>query len=77
GQTGGTAALPPGLPSGVAQQIAQIAHAVFANAFVDAARPTLLIPIGVLLAAALATLAVRAPEPSTVQAEEEPDQIAV
>ena len=74
GQTGGTAALPPGLPPGVALPIGQLAHAVFANAFVDAARPTLLIPIGVLLAAALATVAVRSGKPATVAAEEEEEE---
>jgi len=77
GQTGAATALPPGVPPGVAHQVALIAHAVFANAFVDAARPTLLIPIGVLLAAALATLAVRAGKPAVALEDEESEAVAV
>jgi len=64
GQTGSSLSLPPGVPVEVVHQLQAIAHAVFANAFVDAARPTILIPIGVLLLAALATSVVRAGTPA-------------
>jgi EmrB/QacA subfamily drug resistance transporter len=62
GQTGGAIHLPPGVPASVAQHIAQIAHAVFTHAFVDAMRPTLILPIALVLLAAGACFAVRSPQ---------------
>ena len=55
GQTGGSVPLPPGLPAQVAQLLQQLAHATFAHAFVDSMRPTMVLPIAVLVAAALIT----------------------
>ena len=58
GQSG--ASLPAGIPPQLAPQISQLAHDVFANAFLNAMRPTLAVPIGVLaLGVALSSLIVR------------------
>jgi hypothetical protein len=59
GQSGGAMQLPPGVPAQVAVQLQLLAHQVFTHAFVDAMRPTLLLPIGVVLLAAISCLAVR------------------
>src|SRR5947209_1729117 len=56
GQSGTTLALPAGIPAQVAQQIQQIAHAVFTQAFVDAMRPTMALAIVVILVAAVGAL---------------------
>jgi hypothetical protein len=59
GQSSG-AALPSGIPPQLAPQIRQLAHDVFANAFLNAMRPSLAVPIGVLaLGIALSSLIVR------------------
>jgi EmrB/QacA subfamily drug resistance transporter len=63
GQSGAALNLPP--------QVAAIAHSVFTNAFVDAMHPTLLLPIAVLVVAALAASFVRAPRPVQLALEEE------
>ncbi len=77
GQTGGAVALPPGVPAQVAQQLQQLATAVFTHGFVDAMRPTLVLPIAVILLAALSCLTLQRPTetPPAVapqQAEAEP-----
>ena len=59
GQTGGNFSLPPGTPPGVAARVTALAHSVFANGFVDAMRPTLILPIAVILAAGILAMAVR------------------
>jgi EmrB/QacA subfamily drug resistance transporter len=48
-----------GLPPQLAGQIARIAHEVFAYAFIDAMRPTLLVPVAALAIGALSCLAVK------------------
>jgi len=48
-----------GLPPQVAARIADLSHQVFAHAFLDAMRPTLLVPVAVLAVGALSCLAVR------------------
>jgi EmrB/QacA subfamily drug resistance transporter len=48
-----------GLPPQVAGQIGRLAHDVFAYGFIDAMRPTLLVPVAVLAVGALSCLAVR------------------
>jgi EmrB/QacA subfamily drug resistance transporter len=63
GQSGAALNLPP--------QVAAIAHSVFTHAFVDAMHPTLLLPIVVLVVAALAASFVRAPRPVQLALEEE------
>ena len=59
GQTGGSFSLPPGTPPALAQHVVALAHSVFANGFVDAMRPTLILPIAVIVAAGILALAVR------------------
>jgi EmrB/QacA subfamily drug resistance transporter len=56
GQSGTSLALPAGIPAQVAQQIQQVAHAVFTQAFVDAMRPTMALAVVVILAAAVGAL---------------------
>jgi EmrB/QacA subfamily drug resistance transporter len=77
GQSGGSLNLPAGVPAAVAHTLQQIAASVFANAFVDAMRPTLLLPIAVLLVAALLCLFVRALPPAEAVEEPESEEIAV
>src|SRR6266566_5508502 len=57
GQNG--AKLPPGLPPDVARQLTALAHDVFVTGYIDAMKPTLVIPIGVLALTALSTLLIR------------------
>jgi EmrB/QacA subfamily drug resistance transporter len=59
GQTGSSFTPPPGISASAVQQIQALSHSVFGNAFVDAMKPTLILPIAVLVVAALATTAVR------------------
>jgi EmrB/QacA subfamily drug resistance transporter len=69
-QSGGSFSVPPGLPAQVVLQLHQLAHQVFARAFVDAMRPTLVLPIAVIVAAALATLAARGRTPAPAEPAE-------
>ena len=50
--------LPAGIPAAEATQVQQLAHEVFAQAFINAMRPSLAVPIGVLLFGAVLTTAV-------------------
>jgi EmrB/QacA subfamily drug resistance transporter len=59
----------PGLPPEIAAQIAALAHDVFAHAFVDAMRPTLLVPVAVLLVGALSCVAIKRRRPQTAHVE--------
>jgi len=59
GQTGGSVQLPPSVPAQVVHQVQQIAEAVFTHAFVNAMRPTMVLPILIVLAAAVSCFAVR------------------
>jgi EmrB/QacA subfamily drug resistance transporter len=56
--SGGAAGL-GGLPPQAAQQVAAVAHDVFAYGFIAAMRPTLAVPIAALVLAALSCLAIR------------------
>jgi hypothetical protein len=56
---GALVALPSGVPPDLAAQVQALAHTVFAQVFVDAMRPTLAVPIAVVVLAALSCLAVR------------------
>jgi EmrB/QacA subfamily drug resistance transporter len=64
GQTGGTLRLPPHVPARLLDQMQRLAEAVFSHGFVDAMRPALVLPIALILVAALACLAVRPPAPA-------------
>jgi hypothetical protein len=57
GQNG--AKLPPGLPPDVAQQITALAHDVFVTGYIDALKPTLVLPISVLALTALSALLIK------------------
>jgi EmrB/QacA subfamily drug resistance transporter len=61
GQNGAALQLPPGIPQQVADQLTQLGHAVFTHAFVDAMRPSMAVPIGIVIIAAFLSLAARAP----------------
>jgi MFS family permease len=58
--TTGTAA-PAGVPADLARQLADAGREVFRHAFVTAMRPTMIVPLGVLLVAAGIAAAVRRP----------------
>jgi MFS family permease len=73
GQNGASLQLPPGIPQQAADQLAQLGHAVFTHAFVDAMRPSMALPIAIVILAALLSLASRAPRRVT----SEPRQQAV
>ena len=60
GQTGGSIDLPSSIPASIAGTIQQLAHDVFTHAFVAAMRPTMILPIAVILVAAASCLAIRA-----------------
>jgi len=75
GQTGGSLPVAPGLPAQVVHQLQQLAHATFTNAFVDAMRPTLVLPIAVILVAALTTCAARG-RARTLEAASDPEAVA-
>jgi EmrB/QacA subfamily drug resistance transporter len=47
--------LPVGIPAAAAAQVQRLAHEVFAQAFINAMRPSLAVPIGVLLFGAVLT----------------------
>ena len=66
---GGTSNMkpPPGTSPDVAQQLAELGKQVFAHGFVDAMKPTMLLPVVVVMVAAVACFGVRkyrAPSPS-------------
>lgn len=50
------------------QLVQAAAHYVFAHAFVDAMRPTILLPISIVLLAALSTAFVRTRRPAASEA---------
>ena len=62
GPDGWSVNLPASVPAQVAQQIAQSAHGVFTHGFVDAMRPTLVLPIAIVALAALCAFAVHDPK---------------
>ena len=59
GQSGAALRIPAGTPPGLAARLASLAHSVFADGFVAAMKPTMLLPIGVLVLAAVASLFAR------------------
>jgi EmrB/QacA subfamily drug resistance transporter len=68
GQNG--AKLPPGLPPAVAQQLTSLAHDVFVTAYIDALKPTLVVPIAVLALTALSTLLIKRRQRPAIEQEE-------
>jgi EmrB/QacA subfamily drug resistance transporter len=66
GQSG--AALPSGLPAGVAHQLSVLAHDVFVTGYIDAMKQTFVLPIAVLLLTAASTVLIkRLPRVAAVQ----------
>jgi len=59
GQSGGSIRPPSGVPPSVAAQIQRAAHEVFTHGYVAAMRPTMALPIGVIVVAALCCFAVK------------------
>lgn len=79
GQTGGSVDLPVGVQASAAHLIQQLAHEVFTNAFVTAMRPSMALPIAIIVLAAVACLRLRThslPSAVEVAVEEEPAAIA-
>jgi MFS family permease len=66
GQSGASLPLPPGTPAQVAQLLQGAAHYVFTHAFVAAMRPTLLVPLAIIVVAAAGTFFVRADKPAAI-----------
>jgi EmrB/QacA subfamily drug resistance transporter len=78
GQTGSSMQLPPGIPQQVVVSLNEAAHFVFTHAFVDAMRPTLILPISLLVLAALTTTFVKALRPVTAaEADAAEEAVAV
>ena len=50
--------LPPGVPPQLAEQIGRLAQTVFQNGFVEAMRPTMTLPLAMLLVGAFSCLAI-------------------
>ncbi|HSS94500.1 MAG TPA: MFS transporter, partial [Candidatus Dormibacteraeota bacterium] len=61
---------------GLPEQVQAIAHDVFTNAFVDAMHPTLLLPIVVLVVAAISAAFVRAPKTAQEAVHEQEAAVA-
>ncbi|GAA0356976.1 MFS transporter [Actinoallomurus spadix] len=59
GQTGAAQHLPKGLPQQVVEQITRTAASVFGHGFVDAMKPTMLLPIALVFVGAASCFAVR------------------
>lgn len=75
GQNG--AKLPAGLPPAVAQQLSSLAHDVFVTAYIDALKPTLVVPIAVLALTALSALLIkRRQRPAVEQRESASKEVA-
>ena len=75
GQNG--AKLPAGLPPAVAQQLTSLAHDVFVTAYIDALKPTLVVPIAVLALTALSALLIkRRQRPAIAQEESASKEVA-
>ncbi len=81
GQTGAEVPVGAGLSADAVTQIQQLAAVVFTHAYVDAMRPTLIVPIVLVFLAAASALAVRSrtsasAEPTTGLTEVEPQSVA-
>ena len=76
GQSGAALQLPPGVPVHVVTMLQEAAHYVFTHAFVDAMRPTLILPMAIIAIAAAGTFFVRADKPAA-EAQRAEEQAAV
>ncbi|MEA2629485.1 MAG: hypothetical protein QOJ10_1945 [Chloroflexota bacterium] len=74
GQNG--AKLPAGLPPAVAQQLTSLAHDVFVTAYIDALKPTLVVPIAVLALTALSTFLIKRRQRPVEQVESASKEVA-
>jgi EmrB/QacA subfamily drug resistance transporter len=74
GQNG--AKLPAGLPPAVAQHITALAHNVFVSGYIDAMKPTLVVPIAVLVLTALSALLIKRRRPQTQTVEAPSEELA-
>src|SRR5919204_3536862 len=74
GQTGGSVPLPADVPAAAVNTIQQLAHDVFSHAFVSAMRPSMALPIAIVVLAAIGCLGLRSrslqSEPAFDEAEE-------
>jgi EmrB/QacA subfamily drug resistance transporter len=68
GQTGSSLQLPAGIPQQVVVALQEAAHFVFTHAFVDAMRPAMILPIALLVIAAMAAFFVRGDKPAAAVA---------
>lgn len=68
GQTGSSGHLPANVPAAVAHQIQTLGQQVFQHAFLNAMKPSLVLPICVLLSGALITQLMHAGRPATPSA---------
>jgi hypothetical protein len=71
GQTGAATQLPPGVPAQAAQLLSHVSHDVFVNAFLEAMKSTLYLPVVVVLLAALVTVLLRRQAPLAPAARSE------
>src|SRR6195256_5407547 len=72
GQNG--AALPPGLPPAVRQQLVTLAHDVFVSGYIDALKQTLVVPIAVLALTAFSALLIKRRQRPAAEAAEPASQ---
>ena len=74
GQTGGSVHLPADVPAAAVNTIQQLAHDVFSHSFVSAMRPSMALPIAIVVLAAIGCLGLRSrrlqSEPAVEEAEE-------
>lgn len=77
GQSGARQQLPPGVPPNVAHRVQELAGQVFSHGFVHAMRPTMWLPVGVVLLSAAACLTLKGHNSGTpVQKDSEPASVA-
>jgi EmrB/QacA subfamily drug resistance transporter len=75
GQNG--AKLPAGLPPAIAQQITSLGHDVFVTGYIDALKPTLVLPVAVLVMTAFSALLIkRIAQPAVQKGESAPEELS-
>jgi len=73
GQTGGSLHAPAGVSAQVLGQMQRLAETVFTHGFADALRPTLVLPLALILLAAFSCLAVKSAAPQRAAAVARPE----